>query len=75
MPSSSDGVHDMWWPAPWVTEEQQAQCFERFGVRPRPTWISTYYGGRRALASASNIVFSNGLLECVQMCALVMGCV
>ena len=65
MPSASDGVNDMWWPAPWDTEKQAEQCFQRFGIRPRPTWVSTYYGGRKALAAASNIAFSNGLLECV----------
>jgi hypothetical protein len=73
MPSASDGVHDMWWPAPWDAEEQAEQCFERFGLRPRPTWVSTYYGGRKALAAASNIAFSNGLLECVVCDCLSVG--
>lgn len=63
MPSGSDGVRDMWWPDPWDAEAQAEQCFQRFGVRPRPHWVATYYGGRKALATASNIVFSNGLLD------------
>lgn len=63
MPSGSDGVDDMFWPAPWDAEAQTDECFARFGVRPRPTWVHTYYGGRKALAAASNIVFSNGLLD------------
>ena len=63
MPSSSDGVHDMFWPQPWDAQNQSDSCFARFRVRPRPDWVSTYYGGRRALQRASNIVFSNGLLD------------
>ncbi len=63
MPSGSDGVHDMFWPAPWDGDAQADYCFARFGVQPRRTWAATVYGGRKALATASNIVFSNGLLD------------
>lgn len=63
MPSGSDGVRDMFLPAPWNLEEQSQACFERFGMSPRAEWASIVYGGYKALESASNIVFSNGLLD------------
>nr|XP_043610462.1 lysosomal Pro-X carboxypeptidase [Erigeron canadensis] len=42
-------------------------CVNRYGVRPRPHWATTYYGGydiRLALNKfGSNIIFSNGLRD------------
>lgn len=54
---------DMFWPAPWDANAQSDACFRRFGVHPRRTWAVTMYGGLKALETASNIVFSNGLLD------------
>lgn len=53
----------MFWPAPWDADAQSDYCFARFGIHPRRTWAATMYGGRKALETASNIVFSNGLLD------------
>lgn len=42
-------------------------CLENYHVKPRPTWITTEFGGhgfKKALkAFGSNIIFSNGLLD------------
>ncbi|XP_074266606.1 uncharacterized protein LOC141589885 [Silene latifolia] len=42
-------------------------CFEKYGVYPHDKWISTYYGVQDLKTSlkksASNIIFSNGLLD------------
>ncbi len=54
---------DMFWSAPWDADAQSDYCFARFGIHPRRTWAATMYGGRKALKTASNIVFSNGLLD------------
>lgn len=54
---------DMFWPAAWDADAQSDYCFEQFGIHPRRTWAATMYGGRKALETASNIVFSNGLLD------------
>lgn len=42
---------------------RSAHCMEKFGVDPRDDWIRVSYGNMPvALNTASNIVFSNGLL-------------
>ncbi|KAL2522446.1 Serine carboxypeptidase S28 family protein [Forsythia ovata] len=42
-------------------------CLEKFHVKPRPTWITTEFGGhgfKKVLKTfGSNIIFSNGLLD------------
>ncbi|CAL1404128.1 unnamed protein product [Linum trigynum] len=42
-------------------------CKEKYGVAPRPHWVTTYYGGhsiKRVLKRfGSNIIFSNGLKD------------
>jgi hypothetical protein len=35
---------------------------------PFSKWVHTLYGGKRGTRAASNIVFSNGLLECAHGC-------
>ncbi|PKA57039.1 putative serine protease EDA2 [Apostasia shenzhenica] len=44
-----------------------AQCFQSYGVRPRPTWVTTEFGGHDIgtvlKKFGSNIIFSNGLLD------------
>jgi len=63
MPFSNDGVNDMFWPpAPWNATAASDGCLASWGVRPRPDWPVTQWGGK-GLEGASNIVFSNGLLD------------
>jgi Serine carboxypeptidase S28 len=55
-------VSDMFWDAPWSWEGFVWGCQQQWGVTPRKLWANTQWGGRR-LQYASNIVFSNGLLD------------
>lgn len=57
-----DGVHDMFWQENFSLPDIAAHCLDKYGIRPRPDWIKVQYGGR-SLSSASNIVFTNGLLD------------
>lgn len=45
----------------------QDECIQNYGVRPRPRWVTTEFGGhdiKTALKKfGSNIIFSNGLLD------------
>lgn len=45
----------------------QRYCQKRYGVMPRPHWITTEFGGHDISTvlqhSASNIIFSNGLMD------------
>lgn len=47
---------------PFSVKESIETCQENWGVTPRPLWATVEWGGRR-IESASNIVFSNGLLD------------
>jgi len=64
MPFCYDGTNDMFEPAPWDLEAYSKECEEAWGPSgvPQPALANSLYGGRN-LASASNIVFSNGLLD------------
>ena len=62
MPMGTDGVHDMFWDAPWNQTAAEEACWAQFGVRPRPLWPKINFGGRD-IRAASNIVFSNGELD------------
>ncbi|GCB60342.1 hypothetical protein scyTo_0003918 [Scyliorhinus torazame] len=62
MPSCSDGVKDMFEPVPWNLQQYSDNCKKDWGLRPRPDWITTVYGGEK-ISSHSNIVFSNGGLD------------
>ncbi|KAF6157978.1 hypothetical protein GIB67_015294 [Kingdonia uniflora] len=46
---------------------QAKQCIKEFGIKPRPQWVTTEFGGhdiRTTLRTyGSNIIFSNGLLD------------
>jgi lysosomal Pro-X carboxypeptidase len=59
-PLSQDGVHDMFWDAPWDYEADNASCQREWGVDADRNWPTVHFGGRRALRAASNLVFSNG---------------
>lgn len=56
MPMCNNGTTDMFEPLPWNYEGFSDQCYSNFGVRPRPFWAETEYGGDR-LQAASNIIF------------------
>jgi lysosomal Pro-X carboxypeptidase len=60
MPFSSDGVHDVASPTTQNVTRDAEECFEMWGVRMRPNWAVTQYGGLKAIRASSNIVFSNG---------------
>ncbi|XP_033211704.1 lysosomal Pro-X carboxypeptidase [Belonocnema kinseyi] len=62
MPMCSNGVHDMFEPTPWNINEFSDKCFASYKARPRPDKACKEYGCSD-LSTASNIVFSNGLLD------------
>ncbi|XP_064144838.1 lysosomal Pro-X carboxypeptidase isoform X2 [Loxodonta africana] len=62
MPFCTNGVDDMFEPRSWDLEELSDDCFKEWGVRPRPFWITTLYGGKN-ISSHRNIIFSNGELD------------
>ncbi|XP_029458074.1 lysosomal Pro-X carboxypeptidase [Rhinatrema bivittatum] len=62
MPMCTDGVNDMFEPQRWDFEAYSEDCFKQWGVRPRPSWITSIYGGKN-ISSHSNILFSNGDLD------------
>lgn len=48
-------------------EAFEEQCMSRYGVKPRPHWITTEFGGKRIETVlkrfGSNIIFSNGMQD------------
>lgn len=62
MPFCNDGVSDMFQPKPWNYDEFAKDCVDTWGVVPRPQMANMMFGGRK-LKSASNIIFSTGLLD------------
>ncbi|XP_014462073.2 lysosomal Pro-X carboxypeptidase [Alligator mississippiensis] len=62
MPMCTDGVNDMFEPQKWDFQAFSEECFKLWGVRPRPSWITSVYGGKN-ISSHSNIIFSNGGLD------------
>lgn len=46
----------------WDITPQARGCQAQWGVTPRPEWARVMLGGKR-IEDASNIVFSNGLLD------------
>lgn len=52
----------MFWEDPFDADAAERACLEHWGVSPRRLWATTEWGGRR-IQAASNIVFSNGLLD------------
>lgn len=67
MPFASDKDNSMFPAYDYNYTADEEYCQESFHVKPRPTWISTEFGGhdfRSALKTfGSNIIFSNGLLD------------
>ncbi|XP_076177108.1 lysosomal Pro-X carboxypeptidase [Ptiloglossa arizonensis] len=62
MPFCSDGVNDMFEPNPWNFDEYSKNCIQKYSVKPQPNLICKQYGCTD-LSTATNIVFSNGLLD------------
>lgn len=62
MPFCYDGINDMFEPAKWDLVQFTKDCQKDWGVTPRPNMADLMYGGRN-IKAASNIVFSNGLLD------------
>jgi lysosomal Pro-X carboxypeptidase len=61
-PFSQNGVTDMFWPSPYNLNDSIADCRRTWGVTPRVLYPLINYGGTR-MQYASNIVFSNGVLD------------
>jgi lysosomal Pro-X carboxypeptidase len=61
MPMCSNGTTDMFIPKKWNFKEFSDGCYKKFQVHPRENAAMTQYGAR--MESASNIIFSNGLLD------------
>ncbi|XP_059314768.1 uncharacterized protein LOC132065395 [Lycium ferocissimum] len=61
------GENDMFFSYPFNLDDYINDCKSKFGVPPRPHWITTYYGGHDIKLIlhrfASNIIFSNGLRD------------
>ncbi|CAN6193971.1 unnamed protein product [Urochloa humidicola] len=57
----------MFQPSTFSYDETSDACFQSNGVRPRPHWITTEYGGYRIdkvlKRFGSNIIFSNGMRD------------
>ncbi|CAK9187663.1 unnamed protein product [Ilex paraguariensis] len=67
MPLSSSKDTSMFSPYDYNYTSNQEWCWKNFHVKPRPSWITTEFGGhdfKSALKMfGSNIIFSNGLLD------------
>ncbi|KAL5012801.1 hypothetical protein ScPMuIL_011352 [Solemya velum] len=62
MPFCTNGVTDMFPPSPWNFTAYSDMCYQQWKVRPSEDWVMTYYWGQN-ITDASNIIFSNGLLD------------
>ncbi|RXG70442.1 Lysosomal Pro-X carboxypeptidase [Armadillidium vulgare] len=62
MPFCYDGKSDFFEPTPWNFTEYSEMCYSKWKVMPRPLMPEIQYGGSK-ITAASNIVFSNGLLD------------
>lgn len=60
---NANNVTDMFPPNDWSLEKLTAYCQKTYNVTPRPRWALTSFGGGNISKSASNIIFSNGLLD------------
>eukprot|EP01112_Ceratiomyxa_fruticulosa_P018662 TRINITY_DN600_c0_g1_i4.p1 TRINITY_DN600_c0_g1~~TRINITY_DN600_c0_g1_i4.p1 ORF type:complete len:246 (+),score=48.20 TRINITY_DN600_c0_g1_i4:158-895(+) len=60
-PISSNGVQDMFPPAPFNLTSLTEYCVQAWGVTPRANWIPTFFGTH--IQEASYIIFTNGDLD------------
>jgi lysosomal Pro-X carboxypeptidase len=49
MPMSSDPDNSMFQPFSWDLKSYEQFCMENYGVKPRPYWITSEYGGKVGL--------------------------
>lgn len=67
MPMSSNRDSSMFPEWEYNSTSYSEECWNEFGVIPRPTWITTEFGGHNYKSVlktfGSNIIFSNGLLD------------
>lgn len=66
-PLGSNSVDDIFGNYPWDLEEWYASCQNIYGTQTRPEWENVNYGLYtnivKQLRYASNIVFTNGLMD------------
>ena len=62
MPFCFDNVKDMFEKSEWNYTQFARDCHKKWNTMPRPDMADLMYGERR-LQGASNIVFTNGLLD------------
>ncbi|XP_030382918.1 lysosomal Pro-X carboxypeptidase [Scaptodrosophila lebanonensis] len=62
MPFCANSSDTMFRTKPWNFKETVDNCIKNYGLTPRPYDIIMRYGGKN-LNAASNIIFSNGLLD------------
>ncbi|EGI66041.1 PREDICTED: lysosomal Pro-X carboxypeptidase [Acromyrmex echinatior] len=62
MPICTDGINDMFEPVKWNITDYNNICFKKYSVSPQPYLVCEEYGCKN-FNSASNIIFSNGLLD------------
>ncbi|XP_011863698.1 PREDICTED: lysosomal Pro-X carboxypeptidase [Vollenhovia emeryi] len=62
MPMCSDGNNDMFEPVDWNIVKYNNTCFKKYSVSSQPYLVCEQYGCKN-FTNASNIVFSNGLLD------------
>ncbi|XP_076288119.1 lysosomal Pro-X carboxypeptidase [Lasioglossum baleicum] len=62
MPMCSTGINDMFEREEWNFNEYAKDCEEKFSVKPQPNLACKQYGCTD-LSTATNIVFSNGLMD------------
>ncbi|MED6185790.1 hypothetical protein PIB30_060498 [Stylosanthes scabra] len=67
MPMSCDPDSCMFPPYKFNYSDYEEGCISSYGVKPRPKWITTEFGGHKIDATlkkfGSNLIFSNGLLD------------
>ncbi|XP_053975185.1 lysosomal Pro-X carboxypeptidase [Hylaeus volcanicus] len=62
MPSCMNGVNDMFEPDSWNFDEYTKDCMQQYSIKPQQNLACEEYGCAD-LSTATNIVFSNGLLD------------
>jgi dipeptidyl-peptidase-2 len=60
---TTNGQTDMFLARSWTLVDLKDYCLKKFGVIPRQSWLATEFGAGNIGRSASNIIFSNGLLD------------
>ncbi|KAK1323785.1 hypothetical protein QJS10_CPA02g00036 [Acorus calamus] len=67
MPMSSSQDNSMFPTYDYDYSAYREQCIQDYGVKPRPRWVTTEFGGHDVRTTlkkfGSNIIFSNGLLD------------